>query len=66
MDFSTIRRKLKQGQYTAPSEIKEDVDLVFDNCFVYNKGGYCTTVTTCAAATKERRRHEADRVFSSQ
>jgi len=36
MDFSTILKKLKKGEYPSMNEFVEDVDLVFRNCMTYN------------------------------
>lgn len=50
MDLSTIRRKLDTGQYKDPWEYVDDVWLMFDNAWVYNKKSsrvykYCTKVS---------------------
>jgi len=37
MDLGTITDKLANRQYENPSEFKADIELVFDNCFAYNK-----------------------------
>jgi E1A/CREB-binding protein len=49
MDLSTIKRKLDTGQYKDPWEYVDDVWLMFDNAWVYNKKSsrvykYCTKV----------------------
>jgi hypothetical protein len=36
MDFSTIRAQMNKFIYTEPSQIVEDVRLVFSNCIKYN------------------------------
>eukprot|EP00833_Pecoramyces_ruminatium_P001640 jgi/Orpsp1_1/1175672/evm.model.c7180000054772.1 len=36
MDFSTILKKLKKGEYPSMVEFVDDVDLVFKNCMTYN------------------------------
>ncbi|ORX57887.1 Bromodomain-domain-containing protein [Piromyces finnis] len=36
MDFSTILKKLKKGEYPTMNEFVDDVDLVFKNCMTYN------------------------------
>jgi len=36
MDFKTISRKLKKGEYPSLVEFVDDVDLVFKNCMTYN------------------------------
>lgn len=36
MDFGTIKKKLQFNLYSSPYEFKEDVDLVFNNCLLYN------------------------------
>lgn len=50
MDLSTIKRKLDTGQYHDPWEYVEDVWLMFDNAWLYNKKTsrvyrYCTKVS---------------------
>lgn len=37
MDLSTIRRKLDTGQYTDPWQYCDDVWLMFDNAWLYNR-----------------------------
>lgn len=50
MDLSTIKRKLDIGQYTDPWEYVNDIWLMFDNAWLYNKKPtkiykYCTKVS---------------------
>lgn len=49
MDLSTIKRKLDTGQYSDPWEYVDDVWLMFDNAWLYNRKTsrvyrYCTKV----------------------
>jgi hypothetical protein len=37
MDFGTVRKRLNNKYYVSASECKEDIKLVFLNCFRYNK-----------------------------
>jgi hypothetical protein len=37
MDFSTIFKKLDEGQYTTPYQFYEDMWLVFENTWLFNK-----------------------------
>lgn len=37
MDLSTIRRKLDSGMYKDPWEYVDDVWLMFDNAWLYNR-----------------------------
>ena len=37
MDFSTIKKKLTNLTYTNFKEFTEDLNLVFDNCYKYNR-----------------------------
>jgi len=37
MDLSLIKRKLDTGQYTDPWQYVEDVYLMFDNAWLYNR-----------------------------
>jgi len=37
MDLSLIKRKLDTGQYTDPWQYVEDVWLMFDNAWLYNR-----------------------------
>jgi hypothetical protein len=36
MDFSTIKKKISNYQYTNCREFCEDMELVFYNCIIYN------------------------------
>ena len=49
MDLGTIRKKLDSGQYKDPWEYADDVWLVFDNAWLYNRKNsrvykYCSKV----------------------
>jgi len=37
MDLSTIYIKFSSGDYPYPSSLREDLSLMFQNCFTYNK-----------------------------
>ncbi|KAJ3192559.1 hypothetical protein HK101_006326 [Irineochytrium annulatum] len=37
MDLSTIQKKLEAGLYDSPSAFKADVDLMLNNCFIFNR-----------------------------
>eukprot|EP00917_Polyrhabdina_sp_WS-2016_P013783 GHVP01030150.1.p1 GENE.GHVP01030150.1~~GHVP01030150.1.p1 ORF type:complete len:461 (-),score=114.13 GHVP01030150.1:286-1668(-) len=37
MDFNTVTENYNQGKYTTPAEFMEDVQLILNNCFTYNK-----------------------------
>ena len=50
MDLSTIKRHLDTGQYLDPWQFVDDVWLMFDNAWVYNKKSsrvykYCSKVS---------------------
>lgn len=50
MDMSTISGKLTSGQYSDPWEYVDDVWLMFDNAWLYNRKTsrvyrYCTRVS---------------------
>ena len=56
MDMSSIRRKLDTGAYQDPWEFVNDVFLMFENAWVYNRKTsrvyrYCTKVTTFSYKT---------------
>ncbi|KAH8979007.1 hypothetical protein EDB86DRAFT_3148799 [Lactarius hatsudake] len=36
MDFQTMGKKVKRKQYKSKKEFKDDLDLIWSNCFVYN------------------------------
>ena len=36
MDFQTMGKKVKQKQYKSKKEFKDDLDLIWSNCFLYN------------------------------
>ena len=49
MDFSTIKKKLSNFSYTNLKDFCKDMDLVFENCYIYNGrktmiGEMCTRV----------------------
>ena len=51
MDLSTIKRHLDTGQYLDPWQFVDDVWLMFDNAWVYNKKSsrvykYCSKVSS--------------------
>ena len=52
MDFSTIKRKLNNCTYSNLKEYCNDMDLVFDNCFLYN-GMNPMIVDMCTKVKKE-------------
>jgi E1A/CREB-binding protein len=57
MDLSTIKRKLDTGMYQDPWEYVDDVWLMFDNAWLYNRKTskvyrYCTKVSTKYYSTK--------------
>uniref|UniRef100_UPI00018BF9FB Bromodomain protein 1 n=1 Tax=Plasmodium falciparum (isolate 3D7) TaxID=36329 RepID=UPI00018BF9FB len=45
MSFSCIKTKLKKGQYAYPSEFVKDVQLIFDNCSLYNTSNSVVAIT---------------------
>ena len=53
MDLSTIKNNLTQGKYVDPWEYVDDVWLMFDNAWLYNRKTsrvyrYCTKVKICS------------------
>lgn len=36
MDLQTMLKKVKQKQYKSKKEFKDDLDLIWSNCFTYN------------------------------
>jgi transcriptional activator SPT7 len=36
MDFQTMLKKVKQRQYKSKKEFRDDLDLIWSNCFTYN------------------------------
>ncbi|CRG99200.1 bromodomain protein, putative [Plasmodium relictum] len=45
MSFSCIKSKLKKGQYKSPTEFIKDVQLIFDNCNLYNTSNSLVAIT---------------------
>ncbi|XP_035828327.1 BRCA2-interacting transcriptional repressor EMSY isoform X2 [Aplysia californica] len=39
MDFSTMRKKLENGQYSSFEEFQADMELIRTNCYLYNSEG---------------------------
>jgi transcriptional activator SPT7 len=36
MDMQTMLKKVKQKQYKSKREFKDDLDLIWSNCYMYN------------------------------
>ena len=36
MDLQTMQKKVKSKQYKSKREFKDDLDLIWSNCFTYN------------------------------
>jgi len=36
MDFQTMLKKVKQKHYKSKREFKDDLDLIWANCYTYN------------------------------
>ena len=73
MDLGTIKRKLalnerrrhepfKSSMYRTPDEFKADVNLVWENCFLYNPPGYQVHDMGAALKTDFERRWRALRI----
>lgn len=45
ISFSCIKSKLKKGVYQSPQEFIKDVQLVFDNCNLYNNSNSLVAIT---------------------
>lgn len=41
MDFQSMLKKVKQRQYKSKKEFKDDLDLIWSNCFLYNATEVC-------------------------
>jgi len=56
LDFSTIEDKLEMNQYSNLDTFVEDVQLVFDNCRIYNPDGsvYARNATRMEKFMKEQ------------
>ena len=37
MDLQTMLKKVKQKQYKSKRDFKDDLDLIWSNCFTYNQ-----------------------------
>ncbi|EOB12520.1 Transcriptional activator SPT7 [Nosema bombycis CQ1] len=54
IDFATIQKKI--GKYYSYNEFKEDLDLIWSNCYTYNAGPYyiyCADTMKKAVRTQE-------------
>lgn len=51
MDFGTMSNKLNEGKYHAMEEFKDDVELIFSNCRLFNPPG--TGPTLCAGVVEK-------------
>lgn len=47
MDLGTIAKKVKGKQYKTKQEFKEDLDLIWDNCLLYNTSTVRTFPPIC-------------------
>ena len=63
MDLSTIKRKLDTGQYKDPWEYVDDVWLMFDNAWLYNRK--TSRVYRCCTKLSEVFEQEIDPVMQS-
>ena len=63
MDFSTIRSKLDQQQYTSIETVLDDVQLIYDNCMLYNEEG--CDIFKMALRMEELTRSEVNKAFGS-
>jgi len=41
MDFQTMSKKVKQKQYKSKREFKDDLELIWSNCYTYNASDVC-------------------------
>lgn len=41
MDLGTVLKKVKQRVYKTKAEFKDDLDLIWDNCLLYNSSPVC-------------------------
>lgn len=46
MDFGQVEKKLKEGSYNTVQELKDDVNLIYANCFLYNGAVHHVTQQT--------------------
>ena len=44
MDLTTVKRRLDNNYYWCAQEAKDDIKLMFSNCFIYNKPGEDVTL----------------------
>lgn len=51
MDFGTMSAKLNEGKYRTMEQFKNDMELVFSNCRLFNPPG--TVPTICAAVVEK-------------
>ena len=46
MDLATMARKVKNKQYKSKREFKDDLDLIWSNCYKYNAAEVCSQPTS--------------------
>ena len=56
MDFGTMSGKLTEGKYRTMEQFKDDMELVFSNCRLFNPPG--TVPTICAAVVEKAFKRE--------
>ena len=47
MDLQTMLKKVKQKSYKSKREFKDDLDLIWSNCFTYNATEVCILLYHC-------------------
>ena len=64
MDFSTIQNKLDSDSYTCVEDVLDDVQMIFDNCMLYNEEH--SDIFKYASKMQEITKTEVSKVFGSQ
>lgn len=54
MDLQTMLKKVKQKQYKSKKEFKDDLDLIWSNCFTYNATEVSTDLVEVAPDLNSR------------
>lgn len=54
MDLGTMQKKLKGGQYKNKAQFAHDLDLIWDNCLLYNASPVRLVAHTATSAAAQR------------
>lgn len=57
MDLGTINKKLREDRYNTVEEVLDDIQLIWDNCKLYNEQG-CVLIIKCSGSMIWRKNYK--------